>query len=209
MKFFLIYTFLISCLYSFEDLGTTGRTYNIQEENFQEMLNREASEYLKTIDLKAESEKAVKKASFYSSSLGFCKKETSLTSLDETELQENIYTPTGRIYKAKGEKIVVPTPKPINLCFVDGTNDIVLENQINYFKKQTEKYGGCLFLVSNKSVLELYEKYNGLDLFPASETYEKRFGINCYPSFVHLIKENRYNFTFSINQFSHNKEVSK
>ncbi len=209
MKKYLLLCLVSLNLYSFEDFGTYGRTYDIKEENFQDILERETKDFFSKYNLKQKVADGVKSASLFKTTRPFCKNSFKKADIDYSIIPEDIYSPAGKLLKRKGDKIVIPTEKPINLCFVDGTNSIALENQIDYFKRITEKTGGCYFMVANSPVLDLYEKYQDIDIYPSGEAYENRFGVSCYPTVIQLMKEQRYTFTFNIQEFQHAKEVSK
>jgi hypothetical protein len=210
MKIFFLILAISFNLFAFEDLGKEGVTYDIKEEDFLKYLESEAKKIDQT-EIKKEITDGIYKASKFKTSLPVCLNKEAFIDKDTFTFDTNVYTPSGRLWKAKGTKMNVPMQgnAMLNLCYVDGSDLTILDNQIDFFKSATASTGGCLYLISNRSVFELYEKYKDLQIFPSSEFYENRFKVDCYPTLIHLVKDDSYTYKFNISEFNHKKEVIK
>ena len=183
------------------DLGKEGSTYPILEKNFIEELKEGASEVQKTLNKKYVKEKIIKSVinqANANTSLGYCEEPHKKVELNEYIVPVNIYNPAGRLYKKKGDKIIINNDKPIDLCFINVKSLKDAKKQIEYFDNIVKKVSGnsaeCVYLVSGINVLQLDKIYYPRQFYPAKKNYEKNFNILCYPTYIHLILDKRYRF---------------
>lgn len=208
MKKILFLLFIPFILFSYEDFGKQGFTYKIKEENLMKLIENGVKE-IDTEQVKEDLKKQVDKQATGENNLSLCKETIEIKEFDYVSLPENIYTPTGKLYKEKGTKITAYLEQPLDICYVDGTNIAELENQINFFDKETNKQ--CIFLVSNRNIIELYKKWpeRNRKMYPSKKEYEKRFEVKCMPTRVHLIENDRIHYQYSIEKFKHSQEEIK
>lgn len=199
-KYLLILLFINSLLFSYQDLGKEGFTYKIKEKDFLKELEAGVNE-LNTEELVKKLKEDFVVQATGENNLSYCKKQRTVKEFDYVELPEDIYTPTGRIYKEKGSKVLAYLEQPLDICFVDGTNMIVLENQIKYFDKETK--GKCVYMIANRNIMEVYKKWpeRNREMFPTKKHFEKRFNVECLPTRINLIHNDRNKKEESIERF--------
>lgn len=189
-----------SFLWSYEDLGKEGFTYKIKEKDFLKEIEEGIKE-IKTEEIISKLKKEFVVQATGENNLSYCKKQRTVKEFDYVELPENIYTPTGRLYKEKGTKVLAYLEKPLDICFVDGTNMVVLENQIKYFDKETN--GKCVYMIANRNIMDVYKKWpeRNRDMYPSKKEFEKRFNVECLPTRINLIYNDRNKKEESIERF--------
>lgn len=209
MKFFYL-LFLPFLLFGLEDFGKQGYTYEIKEKNFLKAVEDELKHF-DTSDIKITLENEVKKQATGENNLKTCKNTREIKEEDYILLPEDIYTPTGKLYQKKGTKVTayLEEYQAVDLCFVDGTNIKELENQINFFDKETNKK--CVYLVSNINILDVYKKWpdRNRDMFPSKKAFESRFNVECIPTRIKLVYNDRIKNEYSIEKFKHSLEEMK
>lgn len=172
---------------TYKDFGTFGKTYPILEENFFDFIKREAKKIkIDKKDIEKIVVEQVKNAAYETTTLPLCQKDlTEPRSIDYYTVKTDIKNPFGRVIYAKGQKIEskIKNGRSLDLCFIDGRNDIVTSNQINFFKKRVNN---CLFIVSNKNTLKLRKKFPDTEIYPTSKMQEDRFSLGCYPAHFHF-----------------------
>jgi len=189
---------LATQIYAYEDLGTEGGLYPIKEHSILidiasglEMLKKKYTrKYISTL-LKKE----IKKRSVAHTKLSQCKKSYKEIEPNFIKIQEDIYNPNGRLYKHKGESVIIENKYPLNFCFIKG-NAKEIKKQIKEYDKIVEKLGGqsCIYLVSDTDVLDLDKEFAPRAFYPSSEGLEEALGIDCYPALVHLKDKVRFKF---------------
>ena len=199
---------LLSAETKIVDLGKTGATYPIVEENFMDMIENAIKDLdIKKEDIERKVREQVKEQSYGTTSLPFGRKVERYSEKNYQIIPQDIYNPLGRIYKKAGEKVLLNTPVPLDICFIDGTNMNILKNQIEYFDKVVEKQSGkgasCVYMVSNRSVLELNKIYYPRIFYPSKKVYEDRFMVKSIPTYVHIYKYKKDFYSFPINMFKH------
>lgn len=176
----------------YHDFGVQGKEYKILEKNILEEINYEVKNFkLDPVETKKTVEKEIIARSTGESSLPLCMKDLSLKPvIDYGKFPEDVYNPAGRLIFKKGDpvKSELKAGQELDLCFVDGRNDIVLYNQINYMHKIKPN---CTILVSGKSVVPLRKKFEDFNIYPTSKIYEERFGVKCYPAILHFEKDTK------------------
>jgi len=190
------------------DLGKTGHTYPIQEENFYDQIKEAAKKLNITKEgLEKKIKESVLEQSKGTTDLPFGTKVKRYSEKNYQILPEDIVNPLGRVYKHKGDKVLLTTPKPLDLCFVDGKNMKMLINQITYFdkvvKKQSGKNARCTYMVSNRSVLDLNRLYSPRLFYPSKKAYEERFMVKSIPTYIHIYKEMKDFYSFPMSMFKH------
>ncbi|HIP33980.1 MAG TPA: hypothetical protein EYG89_04520 [Bacteroidia bacterium] len=212
IKILLSIALLSSTLFSIEDYGIQGKLYKIKEIS----LNKEIKDAVKDFklskkDIQDKVVSEVKKQAYGKSKLPYVDKVSIKESENYQILQQDIINPLGRIYKRKGEKVLMKTFQPLDLCFVDGTNMEMLLNQIMYFDRVSEKNAGgdCTYMVSGRSVLELNKRFFPRRFYPARDSYEKRFFITSIPTYVHIENDRRKVYSFPIQMFKNEIKFKK
>ena len=185
------------------DFGVQGKEYNITEPDMYEIIMSSVENFKKSeemLNLRKEFIKKVKEKSIFNYSNNFCSKNRSSEWKDDYyTYKQDMRNPFGRIIQKKGDRLLTPAiPGEKDLCFVDGSNDIVLKNQISFFKKQTKN--NCLFVIQNKSVIDIWKKFPNIDIYPGSKALYDRFGVKCIPSIVKMsgskMKVNQYSIEY-------------
>lgn len=192
--------FLFSYDEVYVDFGKKGHMYDISEKNFLLTIKEELDE-IDVQKIRNDLAGQVAEQATGENNLPACREDSSKTELDYIILKEDIYNPAGRLYQKKGTKVLAGIEKPLDVCFVDGTNMIALSNQIAYFDKKTE--GKCIYMISNRNVLDVHKKYpdRSLSFFPSRERDEKRFNVGCLPTRVNMIGNNRTLIEHSFEKF--------
>lgn len=204
-KLVVIFSIFTSISWAHIDFGVHGELYDIKEKDFFE----EVKEGVKNIDVeevRASVKKEVMKQAKKKTSLPYCQEDNERTELDYVVLKENIYNPSGRLYKKKGTKVFAPLSEAFDVCFVDGSNDVMLKNQIDYFDKKTDKK--CVYMVSDKNIIDLWKTYpnRANDFYPTGASFEKRFNVSCYPTRVHMINNDRTLYEKGLERFKTNNK---
>jgi hypothetical protein len=202
---FLIILFLSSYLCAnFIDLGIDGPQYDIKETDFLKTMENGLNDINYT-KIESDFKKSLDKQLHGENNLPVCKEDYQFKDKDYIVLKQDIYKPSGDVYKKKGEKIYTPIPKPLNICFIDGTNSILIKNQMDYFDELTNH--SCIYHVSKTNIMDLYEKYplRQRDIYPTKSGYEERFNVKCLPTLIHLNQNDRYRIELNINQFKHQR----
>lgn len=186
-------------VFGYVDLGKSGVDYPILETNFLDDIKKGVEE-LDTEQMKRDFKVQLNIQATGEKNLGECYEEKTVKEFDYVELQEDIYTPMGRIYKEKGTKMTAYIAVPLDICFVDGTNKESLVKQIEFFDKQVKK---CIYMVSNRNILEVYNMYpeRNREMFPSKKVYEERFNVKCNPTRVHLIHNDRIKYQYPLDNF--------
>lgn len=186
----------------YHDFGIQGKEYKILEKNILDEINYEVKNFkMDPVETKKIVESEIVARSTGKSSLPLCMKDLNLKPvIDYGKFPENVFNPAGRLIFKKGDPIKseLKAGQELDLCFVDGRNDIVLYNQINYMSKLKPD---CTFLVSGKSVVPLRLKFENLKIYPTSKVYEDRFSVKCYPSLLHFEKDIKQTHYMSYEQF--------
>lgn len=187
-------------LFGYTDLGSGGKSYEIIENDFFDDVKKGIKE-LKIEEIQEEVKKEVYKQAKGEDNLAYCKDYKEETEEDYMILKDNIYSPSGMLFQEKGTKMYTSIDKPLDLCFIDGTNEIMLKNQVEYFDKITNKK--CIYSVSNKNILEVYKLYpeRSEQFFPSKKGFEDRFDVKCKPTHIHLIKNDRIKKEHGIDKF--------
>jgi len=211
MKKYLLLGLIVSSLYSksdFIDFGIDGHMYDIKEENIRQTIIDKVDNFkISKEDLTEKIKKAMREQSVGTTNLPFGEEVTAYVEDNYQILNQNIRNPAGRIIKKKGDRVLLNTPKSLDICFIDGSNDILLKNQIKYFDAVVSKKHGlsCVYMVSNKSVLDLNKEYYPRLFYPSKSAYERRFMIKSIPTYIHIEKDKKYFYSFPIEMFK--KEV--
>lgn len=187
-------------LFAYEDLGIKGNLYNITERDFLVMI-KEGVEEIDVHAIRDNLKSQVIKQATGQNNLSVCREDNFKKEDDYVILEEDIFTPTGKLFKKKGTKVIAPLQMPLDLCFVSGSNMVTLRNQIDFFDKQTNKR--CVFLISDRNVLDVHKIYpnRSSSFFPSKEKDEKRFNVSCLPSRVNLINNDRNIIEHSYEKF--------
>lgn len=186
------------------NLGVSGNLYEIPEENFKITIEKAVDELdLNETKIKETVLNGVKEQAFGTTNLPFGKKVEAYESDNYQIIGKDIFNPLGRLIYKKGDKVLMKTYSPLDLCFVDGSNLVSLKNQIEYFDKVVKKKSNteCTYMVSNRSVLELNKEYYPRLFYPARPAYERRFLIKSIPSYVHIEGSKKLVYSFPIDMF--------
>ncbi len=172
-----------------KNLGTDGFTYEILEKDFLESIE----EGIKEIELK-EFEKAIRRDVIAhatgDNNLKKCIKSNKWKEIDYVELPEDVYSPSGRLYKKKGTKITSSISSPLAICFVDGSDISILKKQIEYFENATQ--GTCTYMVSKANVMDIRPLFpNNERIYPSKKLYEDRFSVKCHPTLIYLVNDEK------------------
>jgi len=183
------------------DLGVEGAQYPIVEENFIIVLKDGVAELQKKLTkeyVKNKLIKEIRRNATAHTKLGICSKNNKSVELNEFIVKENIYNPAGRLYKKKGDKIVVKNKVPLDVCFITANTIQEADAQIEFYDKIVKKISGeqaeCIYMVTDINVLQLDKKYYPRLFFPATKGYEESFNVSCYPTLIHLQGDKRYKF---------------
>jgi len=187
----------------YADFGVEGKQYEIVEDDIYKAILTAAQQFekdLNTTEVKNMVKDQIKERATFNTSLSNCKKTTSTNWEDDYfTFTHDYYNPFGRLVFKKGDKhLAPPVPGERHVCFIDGTIKLIANNQIDFFKKQDPN---CVFLISNRNVMDFYDKYPKLEIYPASQGFFDRFGIKCIPAmldFKDVQKRIRY---FNIGNF--------
>ena len=213
MRIYLLLMFSINLMYGvatekieIKDFGIDGHMYDIVEENMMKTIKDKTDNFKIT---KKQMRKILKnemeKQAVGTTNLPFGKEKKEYSEKNFQVLQQDVFNPLGRIYKKKGEKVYINSPKPLDICFIDGSNPILLKNQIKYFDKLVTKTNSirCIYMVSNKSVLDLNTEYYPRIFYPANKAYEERFMVKSIPTYIHIEKDRKYFYSYPIEMFKH------
>jgi hypothetical protein len=184
----------------YTDFGIQGKQYDIKEENIMDMIKTNVKAFKSDINVQKTIESELLIRSTGKTSLPLCLKDfNKAPEPDYFSVPEDVLNPVGRKVLSKGEliKSKLKSMQILDLCFVDGRNKIVLDNQIISMLKTNPK---CTFMVSDESVLDVRKRFENINIFPTSEQYEKRFGVKCYPTIIHMEED-----TKQIKQISYEK----
>ena len=189
---------------NYVDFGVQGKEYEIKEEDFYKTIIEGAKNIkLDKNKLKLDLEKEVNRLAHFKTKVPYCKDSVVFDSKTEYyTFQGDYFNPMGRVIYKKGDRIKTPPlPDGITkeLCFIEGSNKISLANQITFFNKETND--SCLFLVSNANIVDLRNKYQGYQFFPAADMFFDRYDISCLPAKVHFEKSNFQKTNYSIEEF--------
>lgn len=189
----------------FIDFGVEGKLYDITEPDMYKIIISAAKEWQKKYDKekmkKIIEEQVNERATFIDKDIHLCKNTaTGDWKNDYFSFRQDFYNPLGRKVFKKGQKILAPSlPNLKQVCFIDAGIFAEGVNQIEYFQKLTN--GKCLFLVSNRNVRELREKFPTYEIYPSSKQMEKRFGVKCVPAVVNMLGVKIKNDYYSIEKF--------
>lgn len=218
MKKFLMLILLISTMAfaminipkkrTYIDLGTEGHTYKIVEKSFLLVIKNAVAKEQKKLTPKKVKEMVVdqiRKQATGHTQLPLCQKSERSVEENYYILNQNIYNPAGRLFRKKGYKYIVHNKRPLDICFIDGTNKKELFNQIHFYDKVVKKLSGpnakCIYMIANRNVLQLDKKFYPRMFYPTGRGYEKNFQVSCYPTLVHLQNDKRYKFELPIEDF--------
>jgi len=186
----------------YKDFGKYGKTFPILEKDIEEEIEKQVKNFkYDSSNIQEKITEQVKESAYESTSLSLCLKDNyQKPVIDYATLPEDVINPFGRKIYSKGEKIEsnIPSGRELNLCFIDARNMISASNQINFLKKKKED---CLFIVANKNVLALREKFPEEKIFPTSKSQEERFNLKCYPALLHMEKNTIEKNYYSYEQF--------
>ena len=176
----------------FLDFGISGKVYPIEEPDMYDILLNAARDYAKDFN-KTEVEDIItsevdKRATFNDPSGSLCRNNSVRDWQDDYfEFKMDYYNPMGRLIYKKGDKMIAPSiPIEKHVCLIDATFMVEAINQINFFQKETN--GNCVYLVSNRNVMELWKKFPTYDIYPNAEGFKKRFNVNCIPAKIDMLK---------------------
>jgi len=210
MKKYLTYILVSSFLLAdhYIDLGVEGHLYPIVEHSFLEDLNEGVKEFQKTFTpekVKKEVIKQIRQQATGHTKLPLCQESNKRAEYNYIPILSDIYNPAGRLVKKKGEKVLVNNDIPFDICFISGDNIKEVENQIKFYDKVTKKLSGkqseCIYLVSNRNVLQLDKKYYPRMFYPTGKGYEDSFNVSCYPTMIHLENDKRFIFESKMDKF--------
>lgn len=188
------------------DFGIQGQMYDIEEENMNNIIKSKLAE-IQSASNKKMIKKALKKkinaAAVGTTELPFGKEMKTYQEDNYQILERDIVNPYGRVFRKKGEKVLINTTKPLDICFIDGANKEILYNQIEYFdmvlaKKERE----CTYMVSNINVFKLNKKYAPRKFYPSKEIYEERFMIKSIPTYIHIDGYKKSFYSFPMKMFT-------
>lgn len=204
--------FLSASLFGFTDFGVHGKLYENKEPDIKKMIEKEVKEYeakMNPDEIHEIIKKEVKKQSKGKTKLQFCKEDRQNKGPNYQTLEMDITNPVGRVYKKKGEKVLLRSEKPLDVCFIDATYLPEMKNQIAYFDKTVKELSGkeaeCIYMVSGHSVLDIHKLYPNKEFYPTRATYEERFDVQCYPTLIHIEDDMKYDYEISIDYFKHSK----
>ena len=194
------------------DLGKSGHTYDIPEGSMLEFLENGAKELQSTLtkDKLAEIIKSeIKRHSIGYSDLPNIKTVTAYETDNYQIIDKDIRNPAGRLWKKKGEKVLMNTLQPLDLCFVDGKNLTSLLNQIDYLDKVVGQKSSveCTYMVANRSVLFLNDKLYPRVFYPTNKAYEDRFMVKSLPTYIHIEGAKKLVYEFPISMFKHQVKI--
>jgi len=215
MRIYLLLILSINLIYGaatekikIKDFGIDGHMYDIVEENMMQTIRDKADNFQITKEkMRAILKREMKKQSVGTTELPFGKEKKEYSEKNYQILNQDVVNPLGRVIKKKGDKVLLNTPKSLDICFIDGADPVLLKNQIKYFDKLVTKTNGlrCVYMVSNKSVLDLNKEYYPRLFYPSKSIYEQRFMIKSIPTYIHIEKDRKYFYSYPIEMFK--KEV--
>lgn len=215
MKFLLITLLICVNVFAYKDFGTEGHLYEIKEKDIMKEIEKEVKDYqakMNPDEMKRQIEREINKQAFYSSKLPLCEKDSTEKMPNYQYYQQDIINPAGRVIKKAGDSFIYRSPKQWNVCFINAKNKIEMINQINYYDKLVKEISGgneeCVYMISDRNVLELNKEFEPRSFYPSTEAYEKRFGVKCYPAMIHIEDDMKYNYEMSMEHFKHS-EVKK
>jgi len=198
----------------FVDLGKEGATYDISEPNFMTELEDGVMELQKTLTrdkITKKIKKEIMKQSVGHSELPQCSANHNNVEPNYFILKTDIYNPEGRLYKQKGDSLIVENKVGFDICFIDATNKKEALKQIKYYDEVVKTLSGpnaeCTYMVKDRTVLELDKEFYPRMFYPTGAGYEEVFNVSCYPTLIHLQDDKRYRFEVHMGYFKHNREV--
>jgi hypothetical protein len=214
MKKILIACLLTSSIFAeYIDLGTEGHLYKIKEQDIMIDIKGGVNELQKKFTKEYVSNKIkeeINRQAVGHTDLPFCKKDNNTVEPNYYIIKEDIYNPAGRLIKQKGESVIVNNQIPLDICFIDASNEKEAENQINFYRKTVKQLSGknatCTFMVAKKNILDLDKKFWPTEFYPTGKGYEQNFGVSCYPTLIHIDKDKRFKFELSMERFKQKKE---
>ena len=188
------------------DFGIRGQMYDIKEKNILE----EMHENIKKMDIKKQLgtalRKAIKKQTFARPNLPYIKKNHIYETENYVILPRDVKKLNGDVIYKKGDKYFIDQKEPLNICFVDGSNQIMLANQIKYFDSLVKKTGSqrdCFYFLANASVLKANQDFPPKTFYPLEKHYADKFMVKSIPTYIHIKNKKREVKEFSINMFKH------
>ena len=195
------------------DLGTEGHVYKITEKSFMKDIEEAVAETQKEFDqgkVKKEVIKQIRSQATGHTNLPLCQESRKRAEYNYIPILQDIYNPAGRLIRKKGDKVLVNNDIPFDICFISGNNKEEIDNQIKFYDKITKKLSGknseCIYMVSNRNVLQLDKKYYPRMFYPTGKGYEETFNVSCYPTLIHLENDKRFIFETPMDKFKHKKE---
>jgi len=196
------------------DFGVSGHEYRIPEENLMRTIESEVEAFQKK--LSKDKLQGIIKEEIKTQSIGYSNLPTvtrvSAYEVDNYQIiDQDIKNPAGRIWKRKGEKVLMNTIQPLDLCFVDGSNMLTLLNQIEYFDAVAKQKSNseCTYMISGRSVLFLNNKLAPRVFYPAKKAYEDRFLVKSLPTYIHIEGTKKLVYSFPISMFKHKVKIKR
>jgi len=187
------------------DFGINGKLYKITEPDMYNVLVSAAKEWAEQYDQK-KMEKIVrsevdKRATFNNPNGNLCKKTFNEDWEDDYfTFKMDYYNPMGRLIYKKGDRMLAPSvPVEKHICLIDATIMPEAINQIKFFQEQTN--GNCIYLVSNRNVMELWDKFPTYEIYPSSQGFLDRFNVKCVPAKIDMYKSKIKKDYYSIEMF--------
>lgn len=187
------------------DFGIQGKLYKIIEPDMYEVIISAAKEWSDNLDKKKLEEivksEVDKRATFIDKETLMCKETYSTKWKDDYfTYKMDYYNPMGRLIYKKGDKRLTPSlPEEKHLCVIDATLMVEAINQINFFQKETN--GNCVYVVSNRNVMELWDKFPSYEIYPSTAELNNRFDIKCLPVKIDMFGTKIKNNYYSIEMF--------
>ena len=189
------------------NFGIIGKMYDIKEENFMDLIKRKMKGYdfKKIVTKTIVSE--VEKQGNVNPGLGYVKEKRIRKMKNSVILDRDIKKPNGEIVYKKGTEYMLPDKTKRDFCFVDGSNMIMLKNQISYFDKLAFKNTGrlsrCIYFVAKLHVQKLSKDYPLRNFYPLERAYADKFMVQSLPTYIHIENGEREIIEFPIDMFKH------
>lgn len=150
MKHLILSVFLAFSLYAYNDLGTFGPTYDVQEENLKDVMMENLKK--KKSEIKALAKKAYESGLIYKSDIPFSKKDK----IVESELVLNVPNSS---QKAKAKDI--PYAIDDSMCIVSFESYNILDDIIEHFGEK------CRYVFLNVDIRKISQnnKYKNINKF--------------------------------------------
>lgn len=206
MKKFIIFSLLVSSLFGngLVDFGIVGTTYNIAEENGDDVIQ----EGLKRLDTDAITKQLTQDvlSSFTSHHyMPESNKAISTKSEDFVIAQHDIVSPDGILVYSAGDKIPsnLPIGQTFSICFINGNDK---PKVIEWVLKE---FGKCIYLVNEVDSRGFSQKYS-IEAYPIAEQnipLVDRYNVATYPTKITRYENIKETKTLNIIKFKEELEL--